>query len=178
MKHHSIHRNERNGSTRLEIGMDHGASLKHCHVSEVLLVYQEIGYLVGGDKLRGEKGVVYNMELSNGGNNVNTHYGVEKLVGTNYKYWRMCMEAFLQGQDLWDLVAGEETIPADTPANADLRRKWKVKCGKALFALRTSISKEFIDHVRDITSPKEVWESALKGYFPRSTPARRTILGE
>nr|GEZ24517.1 hypothetical protein [Tanacetum cinerariifolium] len=121
---------------------------KHCHVSEVLLVYQEIGYLVKGDKLHGEKGVVYNMELSNGGNNVNTHYSVEKLVGTNYKYWRMCMEAFLQGQDLWDLVAGEETIPTDISANADLRRKWKVKCGKALFALRTSISKKFIDHVR------------------------------
>ncbi|GJZ55387.1 integrase [Tanacetum coccineum] len=139
------------------------ASLKHCHVSEVLLVYQEIGYLVGGDKLRGEKGVVYNMELSNGGNNVNTHYGVEKLVGTNYKYWRMCMEAFLQGQDLWDLVAGEETIPADTPANADLRRKWKVKCGKALFALRTSISKEFIDHVRDITLSQRKFGKRLKG---------------
>ncbi|GJY14422.1 integrase [Tanacetum coccineum] len=141
----------------------------------VLLVYQEIGYLVEGDKLRGEKGVVYNMELSNRGNNVNTHYGIEKLVGTNYKYWRMCMEAFLQGQDLWDLVAGEETIPADTPANADLRRKWKVKCGKALFALRTSISKEFIDHVRDITSPKEVWET-LERLFSKKYTARLQFL--
>lgn len=151
------------------------ASLKHCHVYAVLLVYQEIGDLVEEDKLRGEKGVVYNMELSNGGNNVNTHYGVEKLVGTNYKYWRMCMEAFLQGQDLWDLVAGEETIPADTPANADLRRKWKVKCGKALFALRTSISKEFIDHVRDITSPKEVWET-LERLFSKKYTARLQFL--
>ncbi|KAK9120307.1 hypothetical protein Syun_017924 [Stephania yunnanensis] len=87
------------------------------------------------------------MELANGGNNSNSHYGVEKLVGTNYKYWRMCMEAYLQGQDLWDLVSGADIeIPADTLENSEPRRKWKIKCGKALFALRTSISKEFIDH--------------------------------
>ncbi|KAH7691722.1 hypothetical protein IHE45_01G017400 [Dioscorea alata] len=73
------------------------------------------------------------MEISNGGNIQN---GVEKLVGTNYKYWRMCMEAHLQGQDLWELV-------------------WKIKNGKALFALRTSISKEFIDHVRDLATLKQ-----------------------
>nr|GEW70169.1 UBN2_3 domain-containing protein [Tanacetum cinerariifolium] len=76
---------------------------------------------------------------------------------------------------LWDLVAGEETIPANTPANADLRRKWKVKCGKALFALRTSISKEFIDHVRDITSPKEVWET-LERLFSKKYTARLQFL--
>ncbi|KAL4388206.1 hypothetical protein GQ457_09G012020 [Hibiscus cannabinus] len=90
------------------------------------------------------------MELKNGGNRSNTQYGVEKLVGTNYKYWRMCMEAFLQGQDLWDLVTGVDAeIPADIQENVEARRKWKIKCGKALFALRTSISKEFIDHVHD-----------------------------
>ncbi|PHT71997.1 hypothetical protein T459_22782 [Capsicum annuum] len=69
----------------------------------------------------------------------------------------MCMEAYLQGQDLWELVAGSDTeIPVDTAANIEPRRKWKIKCGKALFALRTSISKEFIDHVCDVGSPKEV----------------------
>jgi len=43
-------------------------------------------------------------------------FGVEKLVGSNYKYWQLCMEAFLQGQDLWDLMAGNDTeMPPDTP---------------------------------------------------------------
>ncbi|KAF2287820.1 hypothetical protein GH714_002828 [Hevea brasiliensis] len=100
------------------------------------------------------------MELANGGSSSSTQYSIEKLVGTNYKYWRMCMEAYLQGQDLWDLVEGVDVeIHADTLENSEPRRKWKIKCGKALFALRTSISKEFIDHVRDISSPKEVWET-------------------
>ncbi|KAJ0080953.1 hypothetical protein Patl1_12168 [Pistacia atlantica] len=101
------------------------------------------------------------MEVANGGN---TQYGMEKLVGNNnYKYWRMCMEAYLQGQDLWELVTGADAgIPTDIPEHAELRRKWKIKCGKTLFALRTSISKEFIDHVRDVSSPKEVWDTLEK----------------
>ncbi|KAA8538375.1 hypothetical protein F0562_028079 [Nyssa sinensis] len=75
---------------------------------------------------------------------------VDKLVGNNYSYWKLCIEAYLQGQDLWDLISGDDVvIPEDTPQNAELRRKWKIKCGKALFALRTSISQEYIQHVRD-----------------------------
>lgn len=116
------------------------------------------------------------MESVSGGNSLSTQYGVEKLVGTNYKYWRMCMEAYLQGQDLWELIAGVDTaIPEETPENAEPRRKWKIKCGKALFALRTSISKEFIDHVRDVSSPKEVWET-LERLFSKSNTARLQLL--
>lgn len=112
------------------------------------------------------------MEVSNGGSIQN---GMEKLVGNNYKYWRMCMEAYLQGQDLWELVVGADTIPRDTPENAESRRKWKIQCGKALFALRTSISKEFIDHVRDVTSPKEVWQ-ILERLFTKKNTARLQFL--
>ncbi|KAJ0018742.1 hypothetical protein Pint_11997 [Pistacia integerrima] len=75
----------------------------------------------------------------------------------------MCMEAYLQGQDLWELVTGADAgIPTDIPEHAESRRKLKIKCGKTLFALRTSISKEFIDHVRDVSSPKEVWDTLEK----------------
>lgn len=86
------------------------------------------------------------------------------------------MEAYLQGQDLWELVTGADTeIPPETPDNAEPRRKWKIKCGKALFALRTSISKEFIDHVRDINSPKQVWET-LERLFSKKNTARLQYL--
>ncbi|KAJ0091361.1 hypothetical protein Patl1_13376 [Pistacia atlantica] len=114
------------------------------------------------------------MEVANGGN---TQYGMEKLVGNNnYKYWRMCMEAYLQGQDLWELVTGADAgIPTDILEHAELRRKWKIKCGKTLFALRTSISKEFIDHVRDVSSPKEVWDTLEKLCTKKNT-ARLQLL--
>ena len=65
--------------------------------------------------------------------------------------------SLLQGQDLWNLIESDDTeIPSHTPKNAELRRKWKIKCRKALFTLRTLISKEYIDHVRDLKSPKQV----------------------
>ena len=54
---------------------------------------------------------------------------MEKLVGNNYSYWKLCMEAYLQGQDLLDLIEGDDTeIPADTPQNVKLRHQWKIKC--------------------------------------------------
>ncbi|KAK1391496.1 hypothetical protein POM88_010552 [Heracleum sosnowskyi] len=81
-------------------------------------------------------------------------------------------EAYLQGQDLWDLISGDET---EIPAEADLRRKWKINSGKALFSLRTSISKEYIEHVRDSTSPKDVWET-LEKLFSRKNMARLQYL--
>lgn len=36
----------------------------------------------------------------NGGSSSNTQYGAEKLVSIEQEYLRLCMEAFLQGQDL------------------------------------------------------------------------------
>ena len=112
------------------------------------------------------QGLIRVLVKMNGANTV----VVEKLVGNNYNYWKLCMEAFLQGQDLWDLVSGDEAvIPEDTPQNVESRRKWKVKCGKALFALRTSISKEYIEHVRDEQSPKKVWETLERSFTQKNT---------
>ncbi|XP_071705149.1 uncharacterized protein [Rutidosis leptorrhynchoides] len=115
------------------------------------------------------------MEVSNV-NNGGMFNGMERLVGNNYKYWKMCMEAYLQGQDLWELVAGSDAIiPVETLEQGESRRKWKIKCGKALFALRTSISKEFIEHVRDLNSPKEVWDT-LEKLFTKKNTARLQFL--
>ena len=68
--------------------------------------------------------------------NGSTQFGVEKLTNSNYKYWRLCMEAFPQGQHIWDLVSSVALMAPDVPENAQVRRKWKIKCGKALFVLR------------------------------------------
>ena len=60
---------------------------------------------------------------------------MEKLVGNNYSHWKLCIEAYLQGQNLWNLMEDDDTdIPADTPQNAELRRQWKIKCGKTYFS--------------------------------------------
>ncbi|KAA8549858.1 hypothetical protein F0562_001542 [Nyssa sinensis] len=102
----------------------------------------------------------------NGGSSVS----VDKLVGNNYSYRKLCMEAYLQGQNLWDLISGDDVvILEDTPQNVELRRKWKIKYGKALFALRTSISQEYIQHVRDGKSPKQVWKTLERLFTQKNT---------
>ncbi|KAG8364043.1 hypothetical protein BUALT_Bualt19G0085100 [Buddleja alternifolia] len=57
----------------------------------------------------------------------------------------------------------------------EARRKWRIKCGKAMFALRTSISKEFIDHVREVDSPKELWDT-LEALFMKKNTSRLQFL--
>ena len=39
--------------------------------------------------------------------------GFRKLNTSNYMYWRACIEAYLQGQDLWEVVGGSETMPPE-----------------------------------------------------------------
>lgn len=56
------------------------------------------------------------MEFTNGESNSHTQNNAEKLVGTNHKYWKMRMEAFLQGHHMWKLIAGAKTeIPIESP---------------------------------------------------------------
>lgn len=71
---------------------------------------------------------------------------------------------------MWELVAGVETTnPEETPQNAEVRRKWKIKCGKALFALQTSISKEYIEHVRDAKTLKKMWGTLERLFTQKNT---------
>ena len=103
------------------------------------------------------KGLILLLNEMNGGS-VFMGIAMEKLLVNNYSYWKLCTEAYLPGQDLLDLIGGDDIeILGDTPQNVELRRKCKIKCGKPLFTLRTLISKEYIDHVRDLKSPKQVW---------------------
>lgn len=81
----------------------------------------------------------------------------------------MCVEAYLQGQDMWELVVSADIgIPTDTLENAKPQRKRKIKYGKSLCVLKTSINKEFIDHVRDVTSLKEYWETLERLFFQKN----------
>ena len=98
--------------------------------------------------------------------------GFEKLNNLNYDYWRLCTEAYLQGQDLWEVVAGNETAP---PESAEALRKWKMKVEKAIFVLRTTVEKELLEYVREATTPKEVWDT-LAALFSKTNDARLQFL--
>ncbi|KAG6471563.1 hypothetical protein ZIOFF_069007 [Zingiber officinale] len=83
--------------------------------------------------------------------------GIKKLNNKNYNTWATCMESYLQGQDLWEVVGGSEATQPAKDANGILR-KWKIKAGKAMFALKITIEEEMLEHIRDAKTPKEVWD--------------------
>ncbi|KAH0722321.1 hypothetical protein KY289_005365 [Solanum tuberosum] len=93
------------------------------------------------------------MESANGRNSSNTQFGVEKLVGTNYKYWTM-----YGGLPSRFMEKMEDQMWYNT-----------------FFPLRTSIGKELIDHVRDVSSSKEVWE-IIERLFTKKNIARLQLL--
>jgi len=70
--------------------------------------------------------------------------GIRKLNSHNYGYWKTRMESYLQGQDLWEVVAGTETVPLPKESGdssgktngAEALRKWRIKAGKAMFVLK------------------------------------------
>lgn len=53
------------------------------------------------------------LKKMNGGSSVS----IDKFVGNDYSYWKLCMEAYLQGQDLWEVIYGDDVIPKDMPQN-------------------------------------------------------------
>ena len=62
------------------------------------------------------------------------------------------MESYLQGQDLWEIVCENEVTP---PEDAATLKKWKIKVGKATFAISTTIEDDMLKHIRHTNSPKE-----------------------
>ena len=82
------------------------------------------------------------------------------------------MESYLQGQDLWEIVGGNEVTP---PEDAAALKKWKIKAGKATFAIRTTVEDDMLEHIRHTKSPKEAWDT-FKALFSRKNDTRLQLL--
>ena len=84
------------------------------------------------------------------------------------------MESYLQGQDLWEIIAGSETVPPALSKEDELR-KWRIKAGKAMFVLKTTIEEDLLEHIRDAETPKAAWETLGK-LFSKKNEARLQLL--
>ena len=78
----------------------------------------------------------------------------------------------MQGQDLWEIVVGGETTP---PENAKALLKWKIKAGKALFAIKTSIEEEMLEHIKHVNAPKAAWDT-FSTLFSKKNDVRLQLL--
>ena len=97
---------------------------------------------------------------------------IRRLNNQNYNTWSTYMESYLQGQDLWEIVASGETTP---PENAEALRKWKIKAGKALFAIKISIEEEMPEHIRHVSTPKAAWDT-FSTLFSKNNDVRLQLL--
>ena len=121
---------------------------------------------------------------------------IEKLNNNNYGSWSTRMKFYLLGQDLWDIVNGAETTPprearstdttSDTSTSTPVRpdvvsqrpagdpdalKKWKVKAGKAMYALTVAVEEEFLQRIKDARTPKEAWD-ILTAIFVKKNDAK------
>ncbi|XP_050108512.1 uncharacterized protein LOC126587471 [Malus sylvestris] len=100
--------------------------------------------------------------------------GIKKLNNKNYNTWATCMESYLQGQDLWDVVGGNEVTQPEEDTN-DTLRKWKIKAGKVMFALKTTVEDDMLEHIRKAKTPKEAWDT-FATFFSKRNDTRLQLL--
>ncbi|XP_057518481.1 uncharacterized protein LOC130799401 [Amaranthus tricolor] len=113
--------------------------------------------------------------------------GLEKLNYNNYTYWSTCIESYLQGQDLWEVVGGCNTIlpePKIVTVDSDKEstvveneafRRWNIKADKAMYVLKTTIDKELVEYIRKAETPKVAWDT-LATLFSKKNDARLQML--
>ena len=99
---------------------------------------------------------------------------IKKLNSPDYNTWQTCMKLNLQGRDLWEVVgSSERTLSLATEVEA--LRKLKIKAGKAMFAIRTTVEDEMLEHIRNASSPKEAWDIFIT-LFSKKNDARLQLL--
>ncbi|KAL0423116.1 UNVERIFIED_CONTAM: hypothetical protein Sradi_0846400 [Sesamum radiatum] len=70
--------------------------------------------------------------------------------------------AYLKAQNLWEVVNGKEVNPPEAEDANGMLRKWKIKAGKAMFVLKTTIEEDVLEHIREMNTPKEAWDTFAK----------------
>ena len=103
---------------------------------------------------------------------VNTTSGIARLNNHNYQSWRSRIRSYLEGQDLWEVVNGSDTTP---PENAEALRKWKIKAGKAMYVLKSTIEDELLGRIKDEDTPKAAWDT-FASLFSKTNDARLQFL--
>ena len=84
------------------------------------------------------------------------------------------MMSYMQGQDLWEVVNGSEAMQPSEDTNGMLR-KWKIEVSKAMFALKTTIEEDVLEHIWDAKTPKESLDM-LASLFSKKNDTRLQLL--
>lgn len=87
------------------------------------------------------------------------------------------MESYLVGEDMWEIVCGDNTIPPqDTKENNTALKEWTMKNGKAEFVLKNSISHKLFDHIIHCKSASSIWDTLNNLFNKTDEEARLRVL--
>ena len=112
---------------------------------------------------------------------------IEPLTGVDdWTAWKVQMEDFLFGLDLWGYVDGTMKKPAPKDASKETveeraaRVEWEKKDRSALIAIRMRVSKTLISSVMRCTTSTDAWKRLEKNFEPkgilRVVQVRRKLL--
>lgn len=73
------------------------------------------------------------------------------------------------------MVNGSEVAQPEAEDANGIMRKWKIKVGREMFALKTTIDEDVLEHFCDAKSPKEAWD-LLVVLFSKMNDARLQLL--
>ena len=80
------------------------------------------------------------------------------------------MMSYMQGQDLWEVVNGSKAMKLAEDTNGKLW-KWKIKEGKAMFTLKTTVEEDVLEHIQDAITLKKAW-NMLASLFSKKNDTR------
>ena len=86
------------------------------------------------------------------------------------------MESYLVGEDLWDVVNGNDTSAlADGLENNSAYKKWKQVNAKTEFILKRTISSDLFEHIIKCKSADDIWRT-IDHLFNKKNESRLQIL--
>lgn len=65
-----------------------------------------------------------------------------------------------------EFVYRTEVKQPETEDNNEVLQKWRIKVGKAMFVLKTTVEEYVLEHTQDVQTPKKAWDT-LTGLFSK-----------
>lgn len=93
---------------------------------------------------------------------------IEKLDSNNYGSWSVLIQLYLEGQGIWSLIEGTETME---PTDAKEKEKWKMRAGKAKFVMASTVENELLQRITKASISKEAWDT-LSAIFTKINEAK------